>query len=97
MSCSGCPAVNAQMGAELIRQALWTAMWVSLPLLAVALVAGIVIGLVQLVTSIQDPGFGTVPRLGAFLAALIVFLPWMFMELMSYTAKLFADLGRYAR
>ena len=89
--------MNAQMGAELIRQALWTAMWVSLPLLAVALAAVIVIGLVQLVTSIQDPGFGTVPRLGAFLAALVIFLPWMFTVLMSYTTKLFGDLGRYAR
>ncbi len=89
--------MSAQMGAELIRQALWTAMWVSLPLLAVALVAGVVIGLVQLVTSIQDPGFGSVPRLGAFLAAMVIFLPWMFTELMSYTTKLFADLGRYAR
>ncbi len=89
--------MTAQMGAELIRQALWTAMWVSLPLLGIALVAGIVIGLVQLVTSIQDPGFGTVPRLGAFLGAMIVFLPWMFVELMSYTTKLFSDLARYAR
>ena len=89
--------MSAQMGAELIRQALWTAMWVSLPLLAVALVAGIVIGLVQLVTSIQDPGFGTVPRLAAFLAAMVIFLPWMFTVLMSYTTKLFEDLGRYAR
>lgn len=89
--------MSAQMGAELIRQALWTAMWVSLPLLAVALVAGVVIGLVQLVTSIQDPGFGSVPRLGAFLAAMVIFLPWMFTELMSYTTKLFGDLGRYAR
>ena len=89
--------MNAELGAELIRQALWTAMWVSLPLLGVALVAGIVIGLVQLVTSIQDPGFGTVPRLGAFLAALVIFLPWMFTVLMGYTTKLFGDLGRYAR
>jgi flagellar biosynthetic protein FliQ len=89
--------MSAQMGAELIRQALWTAMWVSLPLLGIALVAGIVIGLVQLVTSIQDPGFGAVPRLGAFLAGLIIFLPWMFLELMSYTTQLFGDLGRYAR
>ena len=89
--------MTAAMGAELIRQALWMAMWVSLPLLGVALVAGIVIGLVQLVTSIQDPGFGTVPRLGAFLAALLIFLPWMFTELIGYTTKLFGDLGRYAR
>ena len=89
--------MNAQLGAELIRHALWTAMWVNLPLLGVALVAVLLIRLVQLVTSIQDPGFGAVPRLGAFLAALIIFLPWMFLELMSYTTKLFGDLGRYAR
>lgn len=88
--------MTPQAASELIRQALMTALWLSLPLLAVGFVAGILISLLQIVTSIQDPGFGSVPRLAAFLAALILFLPWILMKLMAYTTALFGDLSRYA-
>lgn len=89
--------MNTQLAVEMVRQTLMTALWVSLPLLALGLVAGVVVSLIQLVTSIQDPGFGAVPRLGAFLAGLILFLPWMFLKLMAFTITLFGDLGRFAR
>lgn len=85
------------MAADIIRQALMTAFWLSLPLLAVGFVAGIVISLVQVVTSIQDPGFGSVPRLAAFLIALLIFLPWMLMRMAAYTTTLFGDFGRFAK
>ena len=48
---------------QIIREALMTAFWLSAPLLAVGFVAGIVISLVQIVTSIQDSAFSTIPRL----------------------------------
>ena len=89
--------MTPQAASELIRQALMTALWLSLPLLAVGFVAGILISLLQIVTSIQDPGFGSVPRLAAFLGAMILFLPWILMKLMAYTIALFGDLGRYAK
>ncbi len=89
--------MTPQSVAELIRQALMTTVWLSLPLLAVGFVAGIVISLVQIVTSIQDPGFGAVPRLAAFLGAILLFLPWILLKLMAYTTALFSDFGRYAQ
>jgi flagellar biosynthetic protein FliQ len=89
--------VTPNAASELIRQTLMTALWVSAPLLAVGFVAGIVVSLIQIVTSIQDSGFSAVPRLGALLAALLLFLPWMLLKLMAFTAALFSDLGRYAR
>jgi flagellar biosynthetic protein FliQ len=89
--------MTPSLAVELIRQALATALWISLPLLAVGLVAGVAVSLLQLVTSLQDPAFGSVPRLGAFLAAFLLFLPWMFLKLMTYTAALWGDLSRYAR
>ncbi len=82
---------------DLLRHALMTTFWLSLPLLVVGFVTGIVISLLQIVTSIQDTAFGTVPRLAAFLAALMIVLPWMLMRLTSYTSLLFGDLARYAR
>lgn len=82
---------------EILRQALITACWVSLPLLAVGFLIGIVMSLVQIVTSIQDTAFGAVPRLAAFLLAFVVTSPWMLQKLTTYTTMIFGDLGRYAR
>jgi flagellar biosynthetic protein FliQ len=81
---------------ELCRNALMAAFWISLPILLVGFAAGIVVSLVQTITSMQDSSFGSVPRLAAFLAGLLVLLPWMLSRAMAYTTALFSDLGRYA-
>jgi flagellar biosynthesis protein FliQ len=82
---------------QIVRDALMMAFWLSAPLLLVGFVAGIVVSLVQIVTSIQDSAFGTVPRLCAFLVAFIVSMPWMLQRLTSYTTGILGDLSRYAR
>ena len=51
------------------------AFWLSVPVLVVGFAASVVISLVQIVTSIQDATFNTVPRLAAVLVALIVSMP----------------------
>jgi len=89
--------MTAEAITTIIRDALMTAFWVSLPLLAIGFAAGIVISLLQILTSVQDPAFGGVPRLIAFLAGLLVLLPWMLGRLCSYTTSLLGDLSRYAR
>ena len=83
--------------AQLIRDMFMTAFWLSAPLLAIGFIAGIVVSLVQIVTSIQDTGFNAVPRLLAFLGALIVLMPWMMQKTMVYAASLLGNLGRYGR
>lgn len=82
---------------QIIRQALMMTFWLSAPLLAIGLAVGILISLVQIVTSIQDSGFSTVPRLAAFLAGLLLLMPWMLEKIMGYTVLLLGNLGRYAR
>jgi flagellar biosynthetic protein FliQ len=89
--------MSEQQVVDLVRQALLTTFWLSLPLLAVGFLAGILTSLAQIVTSMQDSAFGTVPRLAAFLGALLLFLPWMLMKIVGYTAALFGDFSRYAR
>ncbi|HWZ30269.1 MAG TPA: flagellar biosynthetic protein FliQ [Bryobacteraceae bacterium] len=81
---------------DLMRGAFMTTFWLSLPILAVGFVVGIVMSLAQILTSIQDSSFATVPRLTAFLAALVLAMPWMLTRLISYTITLFGDLGRFA-
>ncbi|MCZ2148365.1 MAG: flagellar biosynthetic protein FliQ [Bryobacterales bacterium] len=89
--------MNAEQIADLIRQTFWTTFWLGLPLLALGFLTGILVSLIQIVTSIQDSSFGAAPRLLAFLAALVIFLPWMLARLVGYTTALFGDFSRYAR
>ena len=81
---------------DLLRTAFITTFWLSLPVLAVGFVFGIVMSLAQILTSIQDSSFSTVPRLTAFLIALVLAMPWMLGKLVAYTTGLFGDLGRFA-
>lgn len=89
--------MSEQQVVDLVRQTLVATFWLGLPLLGVGFLAGVVMSLVQIVTSMQDSAFGTVPRLAAFLAALILFLPWMLMKLIAFTLALLGDFTPYAR
>ncbi len=89
--------MSSDTAVEILRHALLAAFWIAAPLMAVAFVAGIVISLAQIVTSIQDSGFSTIPRLIVFIVALLTLMPWMIQRMMTYTTALLGDLGRYAR
>jgi len=82
---------------QILREALVLTFWLAAPLLAVGFVVGVAISLVQIATSIQDNAVSSIPRLTAFLVALLAALPWMLQKTVSYTVALFGDLGRYAR
>lgn len=87
--------MNAAAVADLLRQTLLAAFWLALPLLAIGFLASILISLIQIVTSFQDPAFGGVLRLAAFLAGLVLALPWMITRMTNFTLLLFRDLSRY--
>lgn len=65
---------------DTLRQGLWIAVMISTPILTVALVAGITVGLFQALTSIQEMTLTFVPKLAAIL---IVF--WASMGFMTET------------
>lgn len=65
---------------DTLRQGLWVAFAMSLPILTVALVAGVAVGLFQALTSIQEMTLTFVPKLAAIL---VVF--WATMDFMTAT------------
>jgi flagellar biosynthetic protein FliQ len=81
---------------DLIRGVFFTTFWLSLPILAVGFVVGIAVSLAQILTSIQDSSFSAVPRLTAFLAVMLLSMPWMLTKIIAYTTALFGNLGRFA-
>lgn len=62
---------------DVLRQALWAAVVMSAPILAVALVVGLIIGLFQALTSIQEMTLTFVPKVGAMLAVFWVSMTFM--------------------
>lgn len=81
---------------DLMHNTFMTTFWLSLPLLAVGFGVGVVISLAQILTSIQDSSFSTVPRLTAFLVAMLLAMPWMLSKIIAYTTALFGNLARFA-
>ncbi|MCH5375500.1 MAG: flagellar biosynthetic protein FliQ [Planctomycetes bacterium] len=65
---------------DTLRQGLWIAVLVSIPILSVALVTGLVIGLFQALTSVQEMTLTFVPKLAA-----IVIVYWVSMGFMTQT------------
>jgi len=89
--------MTPEFAIQIIREALMTAFWLALPLLAVGFLMGIFVSLIQIVTSIQDTAFNAIPRLLVFLGAFIIALPWMLHRMSAYTAAILGDLSRYGR
>ncbi len=65
---------------DTMREGLWISVMIAAPMLVVALVAGVAIGLFQALTSVQEMTLTFVPKVGAML---IVF--WVSMSFMSKT------------
>jgi len=71
---------------DTLRQGLWTAVVMSTPILIVALVVGLAIGLFQALTSVQEMTLTFVPKLAA-----IVVVFWLTMGFMTQSLVAFFD------
>ncbi|PYE84580.1 flagellar biosynthetic protein FliQ [Pseudoroseicyclus aestuarii] len=69
---------------DVLRQGLWVAVVISIPVLAVALGVGLIIGLFQALTSIQEATLTFVPKLAAIAAVYWVTMGFMTESLVSY-------------
>lgn len=76
--------LNEVLFFDTMREALWISVIISFPILSVALLAGLVVGLFQALTSIQELTLTFVPKLGA-----IVVVFWITMGFMTQTLVTF--------
>jgi flagellar biosynthetic protein FliQ len=61
----------------------------------VATVIGLLISVLQVMTSVQDMTLSTVPRLFAVALVTFLLLPWSLRKLMMFTVEVLRDLHRY--
>jgi flagellar biosynthetic protein FliQ len=69
---------------DVMRQALWVSVIISTPILAAALVVGVIIGLLQALTSVQEMTLTFVPKTAAMVAVF-----WAAMGFMTTTLVAF--------
>ena len=74
---------------DLARQALWMTMLISAPMLLVALVVGLIIGIIQAATSINEQTLSFIPKLLSLALTAAVFGGWMINTLVDYTKVLY--------
>lgn len=81
----------------LMQRALETLLWVTGPLLAAAIVAGVLVSLIQTLTSIQDQTFSFAPRVAAIFVVFLFIFPWALRVLASFTTTLLSDFTPYIK
>lgn len=69
---------------DTLRQGLWIAVLIASPILMAALVSGIIIGLFQALTSIQEMTLTFVPKLAAIVAVFWASMGFMTLTLVAY-------------
>jgi len=74
------------------REALTVTTLLAAPLLLVALVTGVLIGILQAATQINEMTLSFIPKLLALMLTLLITGPWMLQLITSYTRTLFTSI-----
>jgi flagellar biosynthetic protein FliQ len=75
--------------------AMWTIVLAAMPILLVAMCVGLIVGILQTATSIQEQTLAFIPKLLAVIVSLLVFGPWMFRIVGGLAVNLFTNMYRY--
>ncbi|MFG0246048.1 MAG: flagellar biosynthetic protein FliQ [Phycisphaerales bacterium JB052] len=73
---------------ELIRQTLMVTLKIAVPLLTAGMIIGLLISLVQSITSIQDQTLTFVPKIVGVILIAILLLPWIIGSILAFTAEM---------
>ncbi len=74
------------------QQALWTTMLIAAPMLLSALAVGLLVGIFQAATQINEMTMSFIPKLLVLVGALILGGPWMLSVIVSYTQQIFEQI-----
>jgi flagellar biosynthetic protein FliQ len=80
---------------DAFANAMWAIVFASMPILLVAMVVGLIVGILQTATSIQEQTLAFIPKMLAVIVSLLVFGPWMFRIVGGLAVNLFTNMYRY--
>lgn len=76
----------------LATQTLWMTILMAAPLLLSALAVGLLVGMFQAATQINEMTLSFIPKLGILVLALFIFGPWMLSNIVSFARNLFTNI-----
>ena len=81
--------MDSAMVVDLARQALWMTMLISSPLLGVGLLVGLLVGIFQAATSINEQTLSFIPKVVCIGITMSVAGSWMINTMVDYTKGIF--------
>jgi len=85
--------LDAASAVDLCRATLMAAVVIAAPMLLVGMAAGLLVGLMQALTQIQDQTVAFVPKILAMVAVMIACLPWLVTRIVEFTRVVFENAG----
>lgn len=74
---------------DMVKQALIIALKISAPVLIAGILIGLIIAIVQSVTSIQEQTLTLVPKIFAMVAVAVALLPWIILRIAEFAVEMF--------
>jgi len=80
---------------DISRAAVQTILLVSAPMMMAGLVVGLIIGIFQAATQINEQTMTFAPKIVAVMVALVLAAPWIINLLVTYTENLYKSIGTF--
>ncbi|MGA2797892.1 MAG: flagellar biosynthesis protein FliQ [Thermoguttaceae bacterium] len=88
--------MDSQTVIDIGREAIWNMLLIGAPVLLAGMAVGLLIGLLQALTQIQEQTVAFVPKLIAMVLVLSLALPWLIARMVQYSTDLIAGIpGRF--
>ncbi|MTT32265.1 flagellar biosynthesis protein FliQ [Terrilactibacillus sp. BCM23-1] len=89
--------MSSEMILSIAEKGVYTVLMVCGPLLAISLIVGLIVSVIQATTQIQEQTLAFVPKIVAVLLGLIIFGPWMLSKMLTFTQNIFANLDQFIK
>lgn len=84
--------MNSAVAVDLMAELFWNGLLLCAPVLLVIMVTGIIVGLLQAITQVQETTLTFVPKLMGAAITLVICGPWMLRKLTQYTMHLWSSI-----
>ncbi len=76
---------------QLVSETLVLSLKIVTPILGAGIVVGLVISILQSITSIQEQTLTFVPKIFAMVLVAVLLIPWIFARLLEFTAQMLTE------
>ena len=88
--------MTEEFAISIAQTAVFTVLLVSAPMLGLALVVGLTIGIFQAVTSINEMTLTFIPKIIVVIVSVVVFAPWIIQIMQTFTREIFSSISQIA-